>query len=319
MIELLIWLVPAAVAVLGLWRPRAGLVALVAALPLFGSPPGGPYLEALEVAGLAAILTGLRAGRPARSRLGAPALLFVVVSLATLVPSPYLPPSWRPGDLLGVLGALPGVESWTALYAWRAAADLLLGWGLFVVIRAAFAGRSLRPLGLALAAGLMGITLIGLAARAGLVDLSAYRPLHSQGMRLQSLFFLSGWLSQYLVVVTPVALAGLDMGSDRWRRLRLPLLALAVACAGLTLQRGAWVAAAVQLAVWVAVVAPQWRRRPGAARRALLASAVVVALAGTAWMGMGAVEPLVSRGQSMVSGFDTRTALWRSALSTSIR
>ena len=67
MIERLIWVVPLAVAALGSWRPRAGLVVLAAALPLFGSPPGGPYLAALDVAGLAAILTAWRGGRALRA------------------------------------------------------------------------------------------------------------------------------------------------------------------------------------------------------------------------------------------------------------
>lgn len=57
MIERLIWLVPAAVLVAGVWRPKAAILVLVAALPLFGSPPGGPYLAALDVAALAVLLT----------------------------------------------------------------------------------------------------------------------------------------------------------------------------------------------------------------------------------------------------------------------
>ena len=63
MFEHLVWLVPLTVAATGAWRPRAGLLVLAGSLPLFGSPPGGPYLAALEVAGLAAILAAWRGGR----------------------------------------------------------------------------------------------------------------------------------------------------------------------------------------------------------------------------------------------------------------
>ena len=70
----------------------------------------------------------------------AAALAFVVVGFTSLVPSPYLPPAWTPDVLLRLAQALPGVEGWSALYTWRAAADLLLGWGLFLSVRRVFAG-----------------------------------------------------------------------------------------------------------------------------------------------------------------------------------
>ena len=59
--EILVWIVPLLVAGLGVWKPYLGLVALAASLPLFGSPPGGPYLGALDAAAIAAILTSIRA------------------------------------------------------------------------------------------------------------------------------------------------------------------------------------------------------------------------------------------------------------------
>ena len=48
--------------------------------------------------------------------------------------------------LLELLRALPSVETWPALATWRAAADLPLGFGLFLAVRRAFAGRSAAPL-----------------------------------------------------------------------------------------------------------------------------------------------------------------------------
>ena len=96
MIDSLIWLVPLAVLAAGVWRPRAGLVAFTAALPLFGAPPGGPYLTALDAAALAAIATAWRAGPAPRSAVDRPFAAFVVVSLASMLPLAYQPPSWKP-------------------------------------------------------------------------------------------------------------------------------------------------------------------------------------------------------------------------------
>ena len=58
MFETWIWFVPVAIVLAGWWWPRAGLLVFAATLPLFGAPPGGPYLAALEVSALAAALTG---------------------------------------------------------------------------------------------------------------------------------------------------------------------------------------------------------------------------------------------------------------------
>ena len=80
MLEDLVWLVPGIVIVAGVWRPRAGLLVFAAALPLFGAPPGGPYLAALDVAAIAAIATG---AAPADAfRLPEEAEIAVVASLA---------------------------------------------------------------------------------------------------------------------------------------------------------------------------------------------------------------------------------------------
>lgn len=198
MLETLIWFVPAAVACLGALRPRAGLLVLAASLPLFGSPPGGPYLTAFD------------------------------------------------STLLRLSQALPDVETWSALYTWRAAADLILGWGLVMAVRRAFSGRSPTALARAVLIGLGGATVAGLASQVGLVDLSGFRP--SYGPRLASFFFNSGWFAASpLVMATPLAVAALVV-TDGWRhRLAVPVAALAVACLALTHQRGAWVAALLQV------------------------------------------------------------------------
>ena len=259
MFESLIWLVPAAVLAAGLWRPHAGLVTLTAALPLFGVPPGGPYLAALDAAALAAIGTAWRAGPPARSPLDRPVLAFVLVSLASMVPSLYHPPSWQPRILVGLFEVLPNVQSWSALYSWRAAANLILGWLLYLAVRRAFGERLPRSLGLALATGLATSLLLGLAARTEILELWRYRPIGGElwDPRLHSLFFHSGWLAEYLVLATPVAAAAV---LDRRTRARGAAAALLVVIAlvgiAYTLQRGAWVAVLAQ----AVVVALLWGR-----------------------------------------------------------
>ena len=258
-----------------------------------------------------------RGGRARRSPLGWPAAAFVVIGLVSLAPTPYLPPSWRPSALLGLLQALPGTSSWQALYTWRAAADLLLGWGLFLAVRRAFAGRSLRPLGLALAAGL-GLTLaLGLLAYGGLVDLDGYRPPYTvrpETRRLSSIFLLSGWLSQYLVIATPVALAALAGAGRRARRLLPALLTLAVVGLALTMQRGAWVAAALQLVFWALVAARAGSLPRRQLRRLALAGLVVAALAVALTAGLGSLGTVARRASSIESGLTARSPVWRAAV-----
>ncbi len=311
--ERLIWLVPVAVAVCGLWRRRAGLVALAAALPLFGSPPGGPYLGALDFAGLAAIATAWRRREPlSPSPLAWPVVAFVVVSLGTLVPPIFLPPSWQPAVLLGTVQALPGVESWSALYTWRAALDLLLGVGLFVAVRRAFEGRSVRPLALAVAAGLACALVVGLLSWVGLLDLDGYRVQH--GTRLQSLFFLSGWYSEYIVVAAPVALAALAVGGPWGRRLLVPLAALSMASLALTHQRGAWVAVAGQAVFYGAVIGTHWLGKPRRLRRqALVAAATLALAAGLVVASGGSPARLLERARSAQTGVFTRMPMWTAA------
>jgi O-antigen ligase len=314
--ERLIWIVPLVVAVAGLWRPRAGLLVLVASLPLFGSPPGGPYLGALDAAGLAAIVTAWRAGRAEPSALAWPAAAFVAVSLATLAPSPYQPPSWQPAMLVELLQALPGVQTWSALYTWRAAADLVLGWGLFVAVRRAFAGRSARPLATAVLVGLSLTMLLGLAEAGGVLDLGGYRR-GLEGGRLQSLFFLSGWLAEYIVIAAPLAIFALarQRRGERW--LLPTLLVLAVVCLALTQQRGAWAAALVQLLLCSALAWPHWRRAPRQLRRNLVAAGGAVVVAAVVLVGSGSLVPLAQRVRDIESGFSSRAGLWTAALEMS--
>ncbi len=316
MFEALIWVIPASVFLLGIWNPRAGLLLFVSTLPLFGSPPGGPYLAALDVACVGAIITSWRGGN-GKSPLTFPLSLFVIVSLLTLVPLAYLPPSWAPTVLLGLLKALPGVESSTALFTWRAAIDLCLGFGLFLGVTRAFERRALAPLGHAVLTGLCATLILGLVAFVGILDLQGFRPLRTENIayrRLASLFFLSGWFSQYVVIAAPIALAAL---------LKLKKTALwvvpffsALVCVSLflTKQRGAWLAMAAQLAVWLIVVVNK-----GVAKKTI-SKLVTTSMAAVALVSvLVAISdlPLASfsrRFQTLDSGFENRVMLWQAAV-----
>ncbi len=313
MFEHFIWAVPLAVLAAGLWRPRAGLLVLAACLPLFGSPPGGPYLAALDVAALAAIATSWRAGRPPPSHLDWPVAAFLVVSVASLLPLAYQPPSWSPKVMLGLLRVFPDVQSWTILYTWRALANLLLGWGLYRSVRRVFSGESLRPLGLALAAGLVPLLGLGLAEHAGLIDLGGYRAIGGEAWqtRLHSLFFHSGWLAEYLVLAVPVAAAAL-LG---WRRRGRLFATLLVAVALVTLlfseQRGGWLTAAAQLGVLAAVGAPWLAQHRRQLRLAVVAGLLVVVLASAVViLRPSSLSPVVERAKTAATDLSGRAKVW---------
>lgn len=314
MFESLIWLVPPTVLVAGLWRPHAGVVALTAALPLFGVPPGGPYLAALDVAALAAIGTAWRAGPVPRSPLDRPVLAFVAVSLASMVPPVYHPPSWQPRVFLGLLEVLPNVQTWSALYSWRAAANLVLGVFLYFAVRRAFTGRSLRPLGLALAAGLLMILTLGLAARTGTLELWGYRAIGGPlwDPRLHSLFFHSGWLAKYLVLVTPVATT-VVLGRSGRNLAAVAMALAALAALAFTLQRGAWVAVIAQLIVAAILFGRESMGNRHRRRRLVLGAGVAVVLISSMMVARpGLVAPIEQRlgdGQQL-SG---RWTIWQTA------
>lgn len=310
----LVWIVPIAVLAAGLRSPRGGLLVLFGTLPLFGSPPGGPYLAALDVAALAAIATAWRARAPAPNLLDRAAVGVVVVGVASLLPLLWLPPAWSPRVLLGALEALAGAERWTTLYSWRAAANLLLGWLLYRAVRRAFAGESPRALGTAVAIGLLPLLALGLLEGAGWIDLWSYRPIGRAiyGARVHSLFFHSGWLAEYLVLATPFAL-GAVAGRKRWLMAALGVLGPAVLL--LTLQRGGWYAALAETLVAGTFLALRWREAAPRGVRlgaALALSAVLVG--GLAWVRPAVRDALGLRAQSAVSDLSARSWVWRQSV-----
>ena len=322
--ENLIWIVPAVVLVAGAWRPRYGLVVFAAALPLFGSPPGGPYLGALDAAAVLAILTSLRAihkhypGEPdwRHSGLEWPVAAWVAVSLASMVPLVYQPPAWTWKAMTDLVRALPEAQSGPPLYTWRALANLLLGLGLFLAVRRAFAGRSLRPLGIGLAVGLGLTIVIGLGEFAGLFSLAGYRVIGDAlyDSRLHSLFFHSGWLAEYLVLAVPFTAASLLPGG-RWSRIAgLALLGLSVLTVVFTQQRGAWLAVLAQTLALPFVLSrssslnPRWRLVA-----AVLVVVLVASIGAIAYLRPEVTTPVIERLRSLSSDLSGRTALWGAA------
>lgn len=261
--ERLIWLAPAAVAAAGLYRPRWGVLVFVACLPLFGSPPGGPYLAALDAAALTLVVVSLRAQRPPRAALTWPVVTLAVVAIASLLPAAYSPPSASPRGLLRLASTLHGVESWTALYTWRAALDLMLGIGLYHAIRRSWWRRNPSPLGAALAVGMVSTAVLGLLEFVEFVDLSSFRAIgrYVAVERMHSLFFNSGWLAEYFVVGAPFAVACLLALEKRRPAVALAVLSLAVVA--LTQQRGAWFSSLAQLAMLGVLTRKLWARRSG--------------------------------------------------------
>jgi len=314
MIESAVAFVPVLVVIAGVFRPWAGLALLGACLPLFGSPPGGPYLTALDLAAVAAIAPALTRGDGRPSRLDLPVLGFVLVSLVTMLPLAWRPPDTSATALLGLVGALPGIESWSLAYSWRAALDLLLGVGLFLAVRRTFATSGPGPLGRALAVGLGGAVMLGLAEHSGLVDLGAYRPIGwaMYDMRLHSLFFHAGWFAEFVVIAGPFAVAALAAGR-RGRGAAVGLAGLCLLALPFTEARGAWIAAAAALAT---IAALGGRGMLGDRRRLrrLIALPVIAALAASALFitRPAVLAPVLDRASQLdLSG---RTGLWRSAL-----
>lgn len=263
--DTLIWLVPAAVLACGIRSPRGGLLAFVACLPLFGSPPGGPYLAAFDVAALLAVATAWRAGPAPRSRLDWSVWAFLGVTAASLLPLAYQPPSWSPRILARLVAALPGVEPWTPLFGWRAFASLLIGLGLYLAVRRAFADRGVRPLFLALAGGLGAALLLGLGSHADLIDLEFFRVKGGPTWetRLHSLFFHSGWFAEFVVLAAPLSVGALAGFGRRGRAAASLVALLVIPTIVLTEQRGAWFALAGQIvvaaALWGGSIV-RWRR-----------------------------------------------------------
>jgi len=291
------------------------MLVFAAALPLFGAPPGGPYLAALDVAAMAAIATGWRAGSARASVLDWPAAGFVVVSAATLVPFAYQPPTYHPAILVRLAAFVPDVPPWLPLYSWRAFADLLIGFALFHTVRRVF-GRSLGGLGIALGAGLSLVLVVGLAEQVGLVTLDGYRAIGGElyGTRLHSVFFHSGWLAEYLVVATPFAVAAFLVEGATARGFGVGLLVLALVTIPLTEQRGAWFTAIVQCGVFVVFEGPRLKRNAALRRRlvflmlaAVACASVIVAVAPSV------AVPVFDRLDSAFSDLSGRTKLWSSA------
>lgn len=302
-----------AVAVAGLWRPRAGLLVLAATLPLFGSAPGGPYLAALDVAALTAVATTWRARPSGRSALTWPIAAWIVVSVASLVPLAYQPPSWQPSVLLDLIASIPEVPSSTVLHTWRALLNLLLGFGLYRAVRRSFDGEGLHSLGVAVAVGLAAALVFGLLEHAGWFDLGSYRAIGGAlyETRLHSFFFHSGWLAEYIVMATPFAVAAVLSTEGRGRALGHALLVLALPALLFTEQRGAWFAAVAEAALAVTLFGARPIRDPRALRISAVVAIGAVVLGAVLILSRPEIaSPVLRRLGESTANLSGRTHLW---------
>lgn len=276
--ESLIWVVPAIILGAGLRWPRAGLLVFAAALPLFGAPPGGPYLGALDVSALAAIVTGLRAGSGKRSPIDGGVLAVVAVTTAAFLPLAYRPPAWDLTTLVHLFSSLPEVERWTILYTWRAMANLFLGVGLYFAVKRAFPDRSALLLGRALGVGIVSSLVLGFLELAGWIDLWSYRPIGLALFddRFHSVFFHSAWMAEFVILALPLAAVAWIRWRPGWRVGGLAMVVLAMVAILFSGQRGAWLTVLVQLSIVAVIARRGWLFT--LKRAAVVAAAIVAAL-----------------------------------------
>ncbi len=315
MFETLVWILPPAVLIAGLFRPRGGVLLFASSLPLFGAPPGGPYLGALDAAALAAIATAWRAGPRQTTGIDRLALLLVLVSVASLVPFAYRPPSFSPSALLHLAASLPEAPPWSVVYTFRALLNLGLGFLLYLAIRRAF-GAAVETLGAAVGTGLGLVLALGLLEHGGLISLDGYRaiggPLYET--RLHSVFFHSGWLSQYVVLAAPFAVLSLASGGPYARAFAAGLLVASPVTLLFTQQRGAWLAALAQGVAFLACVGRfRMATRARVHRGLLLLAGTVACGAAVILLNPETLDPTLARLSSSVSDLSGRTHLWRAS------
>jgi O-antigen ligase len=319
MYETLIWTVPLIVLLAGLWWPRAGLLVLAATLPLFAAPPGGPYLAALDVSVLAAVVTGLRGGKSRPSSLDQGVMMLVAVAAAAMFPLAYQPPSWSPGVVTKLLAYLPEVERWTILFTWREMTNVLLGVGIYVAVKRAFGRGGAVALGRAMGVGLLGTMMVGYLEIAGWIDLWTFRPIGAPIFehRFHGTFFHSGWLAEFLVLATPMAIAAWGGDSMKRKIIGLAILIFASGALFLSGQRGGWLAASAQL-----VLAALLLRRQNSGGRLiprLIGGTIAIAVLGILLVGVSSTRPevgatLKERVSRLTSDLSGRTIIWKTTL-----
>ncbi len=255
MIELALWLVPALILAGGLWQPRWALYVFVSALPFFGAGPGGPNLQIACIAVLALFAVALLRGRSPEANWrwpGAVAGVWLLVGLAALTPWPR-PPATDGEALVQMAARLPLLHGHEPLFGWAVIVNLVLGLMVgWAVLRLA-SRADLPRLALALSVGMMAIVVIGILVRLGWIDLWQLRPVPRSldDPRMQSVWVDPRRLAEYLILVWPFALIWQRFAARSRRAKAIQLAAIALAAVGLmwSLQRGAWIALAGQLAV----------------------------------------------------------------------
>ena len=276
MIDRLLWLLPAAILLTAAWRPRWSLYLFAAALPLFGSAPGGPQVTVATTSVLAVVLVAaVRGQRPEVSFRwsGLAAAIWLLVALASLAPWPSVPAN----DLrsfLRVLARLPLLHGHEPLFGWVVITNLVLGLLIGWAVLRLVPRNRLPNLALATSVGVVITVVLGVLARAELIDLWVYRPIprSMDDPRFQSVWVDSRRLAEYLILTWPLALiwGNSDLSNRRHVRwfqgLFFGLVVLALVW---SLQRGAWISLVVQLTalmiIYRAALLRVWRGLAGAA------------------------------------------------------
>ncbi len=299
-----------------LWRwPQACLVVVPAALPLLDLAPWtGRILldefDLLVVITVGALLLGPHSGRGAPvGRFGAALitgflLSAVVCGLVGLFPLPPL-------DANAISSAISSY--WSPFNALRVGKGFAWGAALFWMLRRAAPDERLRTrlLGLGMAAGLLGVGLIGVWERwlfAGLGDAaSTYRIVST----FSSMHTGGGHIEAYLVAAVPF----LWLGLFRWRSLVFvgPVLLLSAYVMLYTVARGGVLA----FVVIAAILATATLRRAwsgGLQRAALPMGAIAVVLAVVLAGAVAGGGYLMQRFERSAEDWNIRTQHWRLAL-----
>jgi O-antigen ligase len=339
---------------LAFWNRRWPLYALTLAFPFFGNQPGAPY--ALYLVDMTLwLVVGRWLWR--RWRLGAPPFVYTplnpwlvlgwLVAAASLLPhlgeqyahARYAHTKW-PGFITPAIFSAYRTLAFDVMWPLHAFLDLTLSLLLFFYLVDEWRGRRVRwRLLRNLWIGMGASMLLGLLDFFHVLPLNWFRPENPEILkfgyeRLQSLFWHSGWYSQWIALLAPMGLAfclGPGMkarrgASSETRVLRAGGLALC-AVAGwvmlLTLQRGGVLALAAGYGTVGVLAALGLLRTEGGRRQAAQLFGAVGAVAILVALVLGVLayrgDTALGRRVREFGMIRHRSAIWHSAWTLSMR
>ncbi|MDG2306105.1 MAG: O-antigen ligase family protein [Candidatus Binatia bacterium] len=297
------------VALLAVVHPAWFACLLIVSLPLFGTGPGGPRLPFLD----AALFSGLgawslsrairRTPLPSAGLVGPAAALFLALSLASLLPTRYHPPVGNLADLALVTRFLLLANEYVSAYPLTKALHLLSATGAFLLALCVFQGKAGAQRFARVSAVLILLTAgAGIAERLGWISLAAFRPISPlYAERMHSFFDHPSWMAELLLTALPwpVLLLRTERAGDR--ALGTTALFLGLVAILFTLQRAAWITAALAA---LALASFEVRRRP---KMVAAAGLTVALLIGSV---LAVSPPARTRAGLLLSDLSNRSNYW---------